>query len=123
MANNVQDYERDFERMLWDEGWASFRVSGSGSAGRDSIDLVAFKDDRALIAELKPVRENLLPYDVSYNSVRLGRIEERISEDIDVDIGFAVNIINRDVLRWCDWYVSHLPEADKMEPVYKVIEE
>jgi len=102
--------ERRLERRLWKNGWASFRVAGSGTVGHASADLVAIKDGAIVVFEVKtskdyPVRideyEQLLELEervgnglvlvalyVSGGNVRIYEPKEMIFADDDWEYGY-----------------------------------
>lgn len=72
--------ERKIEQRLWDAGWQTFRVAGSGSVGHASADLVALKDGRVLVLESKSSKG--FPVEVDLD--QLDTIENRGGDGVEV---------------------------------------
>jgi len=124
MVKDGSRIERELERRLWNEGWATFRVAGSGTVGHASADLVAVKDGKTLIMEVKSLKPESLPYNVRGDSEQLDTIVGRAySGQINaVKAGFAIDIVGLDLWRWSDWCVSYIQEPENLQPLYKVLE-
>lgn len=54
---NGSNGERQLANRLDDEGWAVFRVAGSGSAQRPAADLVAVNEEAILVIECKTYKD------------------------------------------------------------------
>jgi len=85
MPNGTQ-YENEFERRLWDDGWATFRVAGSDTVDHASCDIIAVKGDRVVAIEVKSLNKKTFPYNVSKDSDQLDIIRRRG----DIETYFAV---------------------------------
>lgn len=71
--------ERRLEKRLWKEGWATFRVAGSGTVNHASADLVAIKRGDILVFEVKTAED----YPVQIHEYdQLEKLEERIGEGL-----------------------------------------
>lgn len=118
------NYEREFERRLWNEGWASFRVAGSGTVDHASADLVAIKNNRTLILEVKSF--NSLPIDLSGDSKQLAEIIHRVGLDGHVRntwVGYALRKKGKGAI---DWYMaSHgttrITDTNRLKKPYEVL--
>jgi len=131
MVVDGSKYERELERRLWNEGWASFRVAGSGTVNHPSADVVALKKNRALVFEVKSCVEKNLPLGVRDDREQLmelearaegaGGHEESFGEGVDVMAVFAIRVKNDDA-----WYVypgwaNSIPPKRGLTGMYKLL--
>lgn len=77
MVPKGTNYENELERRLWKEGWASFRVAGSGTVSHESADVVAQKDGKLIMFEVKSFWPRSMPLDLQGDSEQLRALLER----------------------------------------------
>lgn len=115
---NRKKYENELEQRLWNEGWATFRVAGSGSVEHESADLTAVKNGRTLIIEVKTTNRNLENEDcVKYNYNQLGEIRDRTGDYEYIETIYALRNIGGSGTKW---YYRTL-RNDEIKPLYKIL--
>lgn len=77
VSSSDTKYERMLRDRLEDEGWYAERVAGSGSKRGDSADVIAMKDGRVLIFEVKSFKRENLPLNVRNDNYQLDTIQEK----------------------------------------------
>lgn len=109
--NNTQ-YENEFEQRLWNNGWATFRVAGSGSVSHPSCDIIAVKDNRTLAFEVKALKQASFPYNVAQDTKQLDTIRQRGG----IDVYFAVRRKGKSRGEWAlyDGTVTTLFDNEEM---------
>lgn len=124
-------YERELESRLWNEGWASFRVAGSGTVRHESADIIAVRNNRVLLFEVKSCWEKNLPLDVAEDSRQLRELEARargLEDNIPTPDGnvkfvaaFAVRL--KDDSKWyaCPGSMKRIDTKREMVMMYKLL--
>lgn len=131
MVTDGTKYERELEARLWHEGWASFRVAGSGTVRHASADIVAVRNNRVIMFEVKSCWERNMPLDVSEDSEQLRELEVRAiaSKDgsppshlnVDFVAAFAVRIKDDDTWYACPGRVEQIEGKLNMVKMYKLL--
>jgi len=89
MKRNASNYERNLLRKLWDCGFVAFRIAGSGSSSYPSADIIAIKNEKVYVFEVKTTRSEK----IYINPSQMWELE-RIRES-GVKIFIAVRFINK----------------------------
>lgn len=116
---NRKRYENELEKRLWDEEWASFRVAGSGCVDHESADIVACKNGRTLIIEVKTTNKNIdnIGSEI-YNDKQLREICGRSGPSSRINIIYALRDIGGGGI---NWYYKEIGDSE-IEPLYKILE-
>jgi Holliday junction resolvase len=108
MKRSASNYERDLLRRLWDSGFVAFRIAGSGSSSFPSADIIAIKDKRAYVFEVKTTRGNK----IYLNPTQLWELK-RISES-GAKVFIAVKFIGSNV-GWRFFELNNVIENNKID--------
>lgn len=81
------NYERELQRKFWDNGFVCFRIAGSGSSTLPAADLVAIKNGKTYIIEVKTSRNG----SIYLNDTQLRELE--LIKEVGVEVYIAVKFI------------------------------
>lgn len=126
-------YERELESRLWNEGFASFRVAGSGTIGHSSADVVAFKNGHLFVFEVKSFKGDSLPLMLKENKSQMLDIiprclpvDEVSAGDLDdhnVHAGYALRSKESDTWSYSPWYEHVIDSVAELRLLYEVLME
>lgn len=117
MPPRGDNYERELEARLWKEGFASFRVAGSGTVSHASADLVAIKDGDAVILDSKSIGN--LPVDLSDSSGQLKELYQRSGIMCYYALKFKSEMGG--AWRYAPFTETHISDPDAYNPMYKLL--
>lgn len=111
VAPGGTDAERRLEQRMWKQGFATWRVAGSGTVGHASADVVGIRNGRVEIFEVKSIGS--IPVDVSDESEQLEEIYQRTG----IEPSFALNFKDEEtaIFRWAKHTESHIKEKEEYE--------
>lgn len=116
MPPSGDNYEREIERRLWINGFATFRVAGSGTVAHASADIIAIKNGDVLVLDVKSICD--YPVDVSDTTVQLKVIRDRSN----VLPKYALKFKEEMGWRYCNYDVGSIHGPENYEPMYKLLE-
>lgn len=120
MVKDGSHAERELEERLWNEGFSSFRVAGSGTVPHESADIVAIKNGHSFIFEVKSLKPDSFPYRLKEDMEQLNELRHRAQPGA-VHAGFAIDIVGQDIWRWSSWKKIRVHEPQELEPLYKAL--
>ena len=59
----ASSYERELQKKLWEMGFVVFRIAGSGSSSLPAADLIAVRDGKPIVIEVKTTRNGKIYID------------------------------------------------------------
>ena len=83
----ASNYERELQKKLWEMGFVVFRIAGSGSSPLPAADLIAVRNGKPIVIEVKTTRNGKIYLDK-------GQLEElKIIQESGIPVYVAVKFI------------------------------
>ena len=99
----ASSYERELQKKLWEMGFVVFRIAGSGSSPLPAADLIAIRDGKPIVIEVKTTRNGQI-------YLNRGQLEElKIIQENGIPVYIAVKFIGSKT----GWFLFELDKVLK----------